>query len=40
MNRGFVVVGERRKIVVGLGTLVGTLKGWPGGTVGSLAWAG
>ena len=29
-------LGKYGKVVVGLGTLVGKLKCWPGGTVGSL----
>ena len=33
---GVLWLGKDRQVVVGLGTLVGKLKGWPGGTVGSL----
>ena len=33
---GLLWLGKDGKVVVGLGTLVGKLKCWPGGTVSSL----
>ena len=33
---GLLWLGKDGKVVVGLGTLVGKLRCWPGGTVGSL----
>ena len=35
-----LVVGEDGKVFVGVGTLVGKLKSWPGGTVGGMIKAG
>ena len=34
------MVGKDGNVVIGLSTLAGKLKGWPGGTIGGLVKAG
>ena len=37
---GLLWLGKEGKVIVGLGTLVGKLKCWPGGTLAGLVKAG